>query len=270
MIAAGLLICFFSITQVIRDLRVYHSPLDQVSQTASGDRGFLPMLSARKRPIRAAPTLGPGAEASQQPATASGSNDLEGRESPGTEALQSGNAEEDMLKGNHGQPFDPYGPSGGKPLSIEIPAIDLQSPIIPVDSEEIETRDGIFEQWSAPNMHAVGWHRDSALPGVIGNTVLNGHHNMEGEVFRDLDQLEAGDLIFLHTEDRVYTYQVGLTMILKERFQPVEVRLANAQWIQPSQDERITLISCWPYESNTHRVVVVAVPDRTQSKGISQ
>jgi sortase (surface protein transpeptidase) len=55
-------------------------------------------------------------------------------------------------------------------------------------------------------------------------------------------------------------YRVEMNLILKERFQPVEVRLQNAAWILPSQDERLTLISCWPYESNTHRVVIVALP----------
>lgn len=29
----------------------------------------------------------------------------------------------------------------------------------------------------------------------------------------------------------------------------------------PTYDERITLITCWPYVSNTHRAVVVAEPD---------
>jgi sortase A len=47
----------------------------------------------------------------------------------------------------------------------------------------------------------------------------------------------------------------------------LEVRLANAEWIKATEDERITLITCWPYESNTHRVVVVAVPVRAGEGG---
>jgi sortase (surface protein transpeptidase) len=47
-------------------------------------------------------------------------------------------------------------------------------------------------------------------------------------------------------------------MILPERFQEIDLRMSNAQWILPSEDHRLTLISCWPYESNTHRVIVVA------------
>ena len=49
-------------------------------------------------------------------------------------------------------------------------------------------------------------------------------------------------------------------MILPEKFEQLDVRMKNAQWILPSVDERLTLISCWPYESNTHRLIVVARP----------
>ncbi len=49
-------------------------------------------------------------------------------------------------------------------------------------------------------------------------------------------------------------------MILPERDQPLSVRLANAQWIEPSTDERLTLITCWPKDNNTHRLIIVAVP----------
>ena len=105
-----------------------------------------------------------------------------------------------------------------------------------------------------------GWHNTSAPLGIPGNTVLNGHHNAFEEIFRDLIEVAEGDLIHLTSGDRIFTYQVGLKLVLNERFKPVDVRLANAQWILPSQDERLTLITCWPYESNTHRVILVAIP----------
>jgi len=38
------------------------------------------------------------------------------------------------------------------------------------------------------------------------------------------------------------------------------VRQENARWIAPTDDERLTLVTCWPYTNNTHRVVVVAKP----------
>ncbi len=57
-----------------------------------------------------------------------------------------------------------------------------------------------------------------------------------------------------------FVYQITEAIIVEERDQPIEVRQANAAWIAPTDDERITLVSCWPYQSNTHRVIVVARP----------
>jgi sortase A len=48
--------------------------------------------------------------------------------------------------------------------------------------------------------------------------------------------------------------------ILPEKGQPLSVRLKNAAWIQPTTDERLTLVTCWPYTSNTHRLIIVARP----------
>ena len=48
------------------------------------------------------------------------------------------------------------------------------------------------------------------------------------------------------------------TMVLVR--EPLDVRQANARWILPTTDERVTLITCWPYESNSHRLVVIALP----------
>ena len=45
-----------------------------------------------------------------------------------------------------------------------------------------------------------------------------------------------------------------------ERFAKPEQRVENAGWVLPTDDERLTLITCWPYESNTHRLVLVAKP----------
>jgi len=116
-----------------------------------------------------------------------------------------------------------------------------------------------YRQWVAPNYRAAGWHTDSAPLGQPGNTVLNGHHNIAGEVFRDLYKLQPGDQIFIKGDDeQVYVYEVTDVNILPEKDQPLDVRLANAQWIMPSDDERVTLITCWPYETNTYRVIVIA------------
>jgi sortase (surface protein transpeptidase) len=48
--------------------------------------------------------------------------------------------------------------------------------------------------------------------------------------------------------------------ILPERGVSDEQRRQNAQWIMPTNVERLTLVTCWPYTGNSHRVIVVAEP----------
>ena len=156
---------------------------------------------------------------------------------------------------------------GDIPDRIVIPSIDLDAAVTPIDYLAVTFEGKIYEQWLAPDYRAVGWHKTSAGLGVPGNTVMNGHHNIKGEVFRDLYRVQKGDEIDVYSGDKTFKYIVVFTAILPERNQPLEVRLANAEWIEPTEDERITLITCWPYESNTHRVVVVAVPVRSDGNG---
>ena len=119
----------------------------------------------------------------------------------------------------------------------------------------------IYSQWEVPNQRAAGWHQSSAPLGQPGNTVLNGHHNVYGEVFHYLVALQPGDIVTLEfARDTATFYIVAQTMTLAEEGQPIETRQANARWILPTEDERVTLITCWPYNANTHRLVVIALP----------
>jgi sortase A len=160
------------------------------------------------------------------------------------------------------QEVQPTAEPGLAPDRILIPIIDLDAPVDPIGAQTVKFEGELFQQWLAPSYRAAGWHNTSVGLGVAGNTVLNGHHNIYGEVFRDLVKLQTGDEIDLVSRDQEFRYVVVYTAILPERNQPLEVRLANAEWIRSTEDERLTLITCWPYESNTHRVIVVAVPIR--------
>ena len=153
---------------------------------------------------------------------------------------------------------------GFTPDRIAIASIGLDASIVAVEFANYTFEGKAYQQWLAPEGLNVGWHNTSAKMGTAGNTVLNGHHNIKGMVFRDLYQVEVGDKIEVFAEGESFTYVVVHTDILAERNQPIEVRLSNAEWIKETQDERITLITCWPFESNTHRVIVVAVPFRTE------
>jgi LPXTG-site transpeptidase (sortase) family protein len=146
------------------------------------------------------------------------------------------------------------------PDRIIIPVINLDAPIVPSRSSTAKIGGQTYDQWEAPNKFAVGWQTDSAVLGQVGNTVLDGHHNIDGKVFENLHLLQPGQIITLIGGQIEYNYEVVNVMILPERDQPVQVRLENARWILPSDDERVTLVTCWPATSNTHRLIVVAKP----------
>jgi sortase A len=146
------------------------------------------------------------------------------------------------------------------PERIVIPAIHLDAPIKPVPYKLVKVNGQVFQQWSVPNEFAAGWQNNSAMVGVPGNTVLNGHHNEYGEVFGKLIDLKPGDTIEIDSGETIIQYQITNKMILPERDQPLSVRFDNARWMLPTQDDRLTLVTCWPQSSNTHRLIVVAVP----------
>jgi len=147
------------------------------------------------------------------------------------------------------------------PTRIVAPAIKLDAPVVAMGWKMVEYNGEQVAEWDVPK-DAAGWHIDSAMAGQVGNTVLSGHHNIEGKVFRYVVDLEIGDEIVLYAGDRSFAYTVTEKYILKEAGMPWAVRHKNAQWIAPTADERLTLVTCWPYEwpGNTHRVVVVAKP----------
>lgn len=147
------------------------------------------------------------------------------------------------------------------PTHISATDVELDAKVVPMGWEAIDRNGTMVSEWKVPK-GAAGWHVNSALPGNGGNVVLSGHHNIEGKVFRYVLDLEPGNELTLDVDDTLYTYIVTEKYILKEAGMPLEVRQKNAQWIMPTDDERLTLVTCWPYEwpGNTHRVIVVARP----------
>ena len=145
------------------------------------------------------------------------------------------------------------------PINIRVEVIDLDVEIIPAEKMEIIIDNVGYQTWEAPE-EVVGWQYNSAQLGRTGNTVLIGHHNSSGSVFKNLKDLIVGDRIIISSEDQDFEYEVKDIMILLEKEQPLEVRLENAKWLWPTLDERITLVTCWPKYDNSHRLIIVALP----------
>lgn len=156
-------------------------------------------------------------------------------------------------------PAIPVPQFGTIPTRLIINSVGIDSEIIPVGWSVIQRNGQEYTVWNVAD-YAVGWHKTSAPLGQPGNTVMAGHNNVNGEVFRDLVNVEIGDRIVAYAGDRKFEYEITFKTIVKEKGEPPEVRRRNAQWIAPTEDERLTLVTCWPYTTNTHRLIVVAEP----------
>jgi len=140
---------------------------------------------------------------------------------------------------------------------LAIPSINLEAPIVPVDWHQTGTDDPVV--WDDPGS-AVGWLSSSSLPGEGSNVVLAGHHNIRGEVFRYLVDITPDAEVYLTAGDITYRYVVRERFIIPEEHVSAKQREQNALWVAPTIDERLTMVTCWPYRDNTHRLIVVAAP----------
>jgi sortase A len=128
-------------------------------------------------------------------------------------------------------------PSPAQAIQIQIPAIDVDAPVVLGDGWE-QLKKG------------VGQHIGSADPGQAGNLVLSAHNDVFGEIFRHLDGLQRGDEVIVYTAQRAYVYVVTKTLIVE----PTQVSL-----LAPTSNATLTLISCYPYLVDNQRIVVQAV-----------
>jgi sortase A len=131
-------------------------------------------------------------------------------------------------------PVPTPGPEHGR--RIEVPVINVDAPIIEGDDWETLKK-------------GVGHHIGSANPGERGNCVLSAHNDIYGEIFRRLPDLSVGDEIRVHTETQTYEYVVEQTRIVE----PTETSV-----LRNTSTPVLTLISCYPYGVDTHRIVVIA------------
>jgi LPXTG-site transpeptidase (sortase) family protein len=146
--------------------------------------------------------------------------------------------------------------------SVEIPAIDVDTPVTAVGwmVKDGSAADAQIE-WDSPGPLA-GWVITSGLPGDGANIVLYGHNNLYASIFRDLGSLKAGDRVLLKTGESDWQYKVSQVIFLRAAFVDTDTLKSYMKYLQPGTKEQLTLISCWPPVSNTHRIVVLAEPDR--------
>jgi sortase A len=150
-------------------------------------------------------------------------------------------------------------PATSPPTRLVIPSLSLEVPVVPVGIKTVSKGGTAKVVWAdAPNAGA--FHQTSAYPGNPGNTVINGHRDILGSVFRHLDRVRVGDEILLYVGDEEYAYLVAETLIVPETFASAEQRTENLRLIGYMPEERLTLVTCTPVGLATHRLLVIAKP----------
>ncbi|HEX6289207.1 MAG TPA: sortase [Herpetosiphonaceae bacterium] len=129
---------------------------------------------------------------------------------------------------------------------IVIPAIKLDKKVIEVGWMIQQAADGQeIAVWDV-DKYRVGHHKGSSNPGGGGNIVLAGHSGGYAYPFNEIYYLKPGDLIELYSSDQLYQYTVTDRILVDEVGQPLEKRLENARYIEPTDEEMITMVACWP------------------------
>ncbi len=96
-------------------------------------------------------------------------------------------------------------------------------------------------------------HYAFSSPLGSGNAVLYGHDDIEGSVFGSLKDLKAGDEVDVADAS-------GSSTVYHVSGKPTIVPPTAVQILQPTNDVRLTLFTCWPNWVDTQRVVVTAMP----------
>jgi LPXTG-site transpeptidase (sortase) family protein len=150
-------------------------------------------------------------------------------------------------------------PATSPPTRLVIPKISLDIPVVPVGTRTIKEGGKTKVVWGDVS-NAGAFHESSAYPGHPGNTVINGHRDILGSVFRHLNRVDVGDEIILYVADVAYRYDVAETLVLPETFASAKQRAENLKYIGYIPEERLTLITCTPVGLATHRLLVIARP----------
>lgn len=144
-------------------------------------------------------------------------------------AMEKQNAEYDSLLNVDGNGVMAY---------LEIPRIDLYEAVYHGTSDEVLAR-------------GIGHLMNTSLPvgGEGTHAVLSGHTGLpEAELFTNLEQVEEGDIFYIHVLGETLAYEV-------DQIKVVEPSDTSDLLIEQGKDY-VTLVTCTPYGINSHRLLV--------------
>jgi sortase A len=132
-------------------------------------------------------------------------------------------------------------PAQPVPAPAAVPASRIVIPSIDVDAPVTEGTD-----WESLK-YQVGHHPGTADPGQRGNMVLAAHNDVYGEIFRYLPDVPQGEIVTVYAGEQIYRYRISDRRIILPN---------QAEVMAPTTGPTLTLISCYPYLIDTHRIVL--------------
>ncbi|MBN2147057.1 MAG: sortase [Anaerolineales bacterium] len=157
-------------------------------------------------------------------------------------------------------------PEPGEPEPDLSPVVRIAIPALILDTEvKFVPWDG-FSWWILGLREEVAWLGNTSWPGLGSNTALAGHVTVRGlgdGPFRNLGDLPPGEVIYLYTEENVYTYEVRDTEIVEED---------NLKVTYATDLPQITLITCveWNDEMQMYLRRLVVTADLVQVQPITR
>jgi sortase A len=141
-------------------------------------------------------------------------------------------------------------PEGMAPPTTAPPPPELGDAVAMIEIPKIDVKKLVVEGVEVEDLKiAPGHYPETVLPGEAGNAAIAGHRTTYGAPFYDLDELAAGDPIFVTTPAGRFRYDVvESTSVL-----PSEISV-----LLPTEDDRLTLTTCDPPFSAARRLIVVA------------
>jgi LPXTG-site transpeptidase (sortase) family protein len=145
-------------------------------------------------------------------------------------------------------------------VRIVIPSLDLDAKVayVPFDGQTWMIQ-GLREE--------IAWMGDTSWPGLGGNTGLAGHITVRGlgnGPFRYLGDIVQNDVVYLYTEENIYTYSVRDKRVVDQ---------ADLSVIDSTDTAQITLITCMEWDEDLEiylkRLAVMADLVRTDALFVS-
>jgi LPXTG-site transpeptidase (sortase) family protein len=155
-------------------------------------------------------------------------------------------------------------PIPGKPPPDTSPVTRLSIPVLGINAVvKYVPFDG--STWLIAGLQEeIAWMGSTSWPGLGSNTALAGHVTLRTGAdgpFRYLDELKSGDLVYVYTDENMYSYRVRDIL---------QVDQTDMDVVKPTENSILTLITCsdWDSVSQLYLKRLIVVSDLVNVKSM--